>query len=297
MKLKISTTVLTLAALSTLNSHLSTTFAQGALTPPAGPPAPVMKSLDQIEARTPISTTPFTINKPGSYYLTGNFGPSVSIYATYAIDIATNGVTLDLNGFTIHSISNVPNSCAIFLRDGVKNIVIRNGAIEGGVTNNGSGTFSGDGFDYAINYSFLSLNPPRNIRVSNVSVSGCEYGISLPQSEATLVADCVVKTASGFGISAGTIRGCVATDCRLDALYGIQILDSRGSSVTGSGVNASRLASNCYSESTSGIGLQAANAAFCTASRAGGRAIQATVANGCFAYAGTNLITYKYNMP
>ena len=47
----------------------STAFPQGSLTPP-GAPAPTMKSLDQIEARTPISSAPFTINASGSYYLT-----------------------------------------------------------------------------------------------------------------------------------------------------------------------------------------------------------------------------------
>jgi hypothetical protein len=45
------------------------TFAQGILTPP-GAPTPTMKTLDQIEARTPISSLPFTITGPGSYYLT-----------------------------------------------------------------------------------------------------------------------------------------------------------------------------------------------------------------------------------
>ncbi len=29
--------------------------AQGSLTPPPGPPAPVMKTLDQVEARTPLN--------------------------------------------------------------------------------------------------------------------------------------------------------------------------------------------------------------------------------------------------
>ncbi|HEY1120852.1 MAG TPA: hypothetical protein VGE67_04595, partial [Haloferula sp.] len=51
-------------------------FAQGPLTPPPGAPAPLMKSLDQIEARTPLvagqagvaidSNGTITISQPGS---------------------------------------------------------------------------------------------------------------------------------------------------------------------------------------------------------------------------------------
>src|SRR5437868_13887701 len=84
--------------LSTLNPQLSTTFAQGNLTPP-GAPAPTMKTLDQVEARIPISSVPYTISASGSYYLTTNVTATVS----NAITIAASGVTLDLNGFTISS--------------------------------------------------------------------------------------------------------------------------------------------------------------------------------------------------
>src|SRR5215207_11600534 len=47
------------------------TFAQGTLTPP-GAPAQTMKTLDQVEPRKPISSLPFTITQPGSYYVTSN---------------------------------------------------------------------------------------------------------------------------------------------------------------------------------------------------------------------------------
>src|SRR5450432_2839078 len=91
--------------LSTMNSELSTAFAQGSLAPP-GAPAPTMKSLAQIEPRTPISSVPFTIANSGSYYLTTNLTTTVS----NAIVITANGVTLDLSGFTISStVANAAN--------------------------------------------------------------------------------------------------------------------------------------------------------------------------------------------
>jgi hypothetical protein len=78
-------------------------FAQGSLTP-SGAPAPTMKTLAQVEPRTPISAAPYTITNSGSYYLTAVL---TGIAATNGITIQANDVTIDLNGF---SLVGVPGS-------------------------------------------------------------------------------------------------------------------------------------------------------------------------------------------
>ena len=344
MKTTLLKTFLALVWLSTLNSELSTAHAQGALTPP-GAPAPMMKSLDQVEARTPISAAPFTINASGSYYLTTNLTTTVS----NAITIAVSGVTLDLNGFTIAStMANAVNGgYAILLGSGLSDLTILNGHIRSGVTN--SGVYAGSGFNYGIYYAGTA---PVNTRVSGVSVAGClAYGIYLNIGDSTVVEACTVRTMGGHGIRASTIKSCVAVDCRTNAIYGDQVSDSRGestgsgyglyassaandygSSISGTGLRGgsaqncsgysstgigldAAMAQNCYGESN-GLGLQsqgnanncwgyssfgtamsALNASYCTGYRPGGTAIQATIATGCIALNGTNIITYKYNMP
>ena len=65
---------------------------------PTDPPGSTMKTLQEIEPRTPISSIPFTINQPGSYYLTGNL---TSAGAGVGITITSDNVILDLNGFTL----------------------------------------------------------------------------------------------------------------------------------------------------------------------------------------------------
>ncbi|MGD9612047.1 MAG: right-handed parallel beta-helix repeat-containing protein [Kiritimatiellia bacterium] len=100
--------------------------AQGPLVPPAAP-GPTMKSLAQIEPRTAITNVPFMIVQPGSYYLAGSLTS-----ATRGVSIATNGVALDLMGFTLsgdgsgsgHGIE-LYNPAGLPVRD----VVVRNGSV------------------------------------------------------------------------------------------------------------------------------------------------------------------------
>ena len=244
--------------LSTFNSQLSTAHAQGSLTPP-GAPAPTMKSLAQIEPRTPITNTTslVTISQPGSYYLTHN----LTVSTGDGIDINTNNVTLDLNGFTIRSTAASATGNGILLNHGLRNITIANGFIQGGVTNNGSGVYSGSGFGNGIE---LAGSSPVNVLVSRISILGCQGdGINLDSYDSTVVESCTVRTVGSYGIVASTIKGCTTIDCGSYAIYGIQVSDCIGQSSGSTGIYANT-AQNCYGQSNSGYGVYANTAQTCS---------------------------------
>lgn len=268
--------------LSTINSQLSIARAQGALTPP-GAPAPTMKTLDQIEPRTPISSAPFTISASGSYYLTTNLTTTVS----NAIAITAKGVTLDLNGFTIAStVANAANGgTAILLvgtaTEGSSDITICNGHILGGVTNN-LGVFSGSGFANGVYFSGLA---PENVQVLRMTVSGClNNGIYLSFSPLTVVESCTVKTVGALGIAGDTVKGSVASNCGGTGINGNQVFDCNGSGgdygVFGVIVN------NCKGSGNTGIySSSTANNCRGTGGSAG-NGVSATIANNCYGYSG-----------
>jgi len=288
MKTDLNTQVVCTLSLTLFLSSIGSILGQGSLTPP-GAPAPTMKSLSQIEARTPIPTAPFTVLQSGSYYLTTN----IVVSSGDAVTISANNVTLDLNGFSISS--TAPSAAGMGINLGATrrqtNITILNGFITGSVTNDNSGNYGGGGFSYGIGYS--GVNFPRNVRVSGVSVSGCLVdGINV-HSTSTMVQSCSVTTAGGYGILAQIVSDSTAVDCAgTAAIYASQTAHNCSASNIGTGYGLfTYAANNCYGNASSNDGINALTANNCTGASTDGTGVRSLIAANCYgqSFYGTGL--------
>lgn len=227
-----------------LSGGLAYVYSQGPLTPP-GAPAPTMKTLDQIEARTPISTAPFTISTPGSYYVT----QSLTVNGGDGITIAASGVTLDLNGFSLSSTAGSATGTAIRLVRPISNVTISNGNISGGATYDGT-TFSGSGFANGIDVNSAILPPATNVRVSGVSVSSVTgNGIN----GVTSIDHCLTDLTGGLGMSATLVDNSLANNCGNTCITATNVANSRAFALRNVTAVSSFVASNCTAGSETGI--------------------------------------------
>lgn len=255
-----------------------------------------MKSLDQIEPRTPlVSGAPgvsmsgsgsITVSQPGSYYLTGNHSVSSGV----GISVSAANVTLDLGGFTIDS----NNSGTTAIISSQNNVIIRNGIINRwtsrGIELNGIGcqvygvtvsnvgqramTVSGRGtvIDSCVVHS-CSNGIDANTQVPNSSiVTRCHvHGLTQTGSEALVaiyagtVSDCSVKQILSSGTSTST-RGIQATDIRGCTVSDVQAV--AGLAIAINGTNVSQCSyigpASAVAGSASHYGIAAATATGCS---------------------------------
>jgi Right handed beta helix region len=279
MKLKHLFLMLAAAAISTL-------LAQGPLTPP-GAPAPTMKSLDQVEPRTAISSLPFTINQSGSYFLTRNLNFTAA--SGNAITIAASHVTVDLMGFTLTS-ANAVTGDAIHINGTLRNITVKNGMIEGNTTVSISGTapnrtwtVAAAGFSSGIN----AVGPQiTGCHFSQLQISGCRVRGLYGAYQAT--AEQVTATQNGDAgielIDDGSVTNCTAYSNGEGGLLasGGRVANSVSKDNGAIGIRGSAVA-NCTSEGNGSTGITATSVANCTATSNATTGISGSTVANCTA--------------
>ncbi len=182
--------------------------AQSSLTPPSGPPTASMKTLQQVQPRVPLlagqlgvsinAAGTITISLPGSYYLTANV--TLTALAASGVIIASDNVTLDLNGFSIAKTTSTGGAGVFF--GSSKGIRIHSGNILGTTTASGS-SFTTGGFAQGI------IGDGIGARVSDCLVEGvATTGI---QATSGVVEGCIVDVCAGVGIQATTVLNCLVT--------------------------------------------------------------------------------------
>lgn len=96
---------------------------------PPGPPGSDesrMRTLNEIEPRSVISSIPMTITNTGAYVVIRNL---VCTNNGNGIIVQASDVTIDLNGFTLLGSSNSQN--AIIANGSINHLYLRNGTIRG----------------------------------------------------------------------------------------------------------------------------------------------------------------------
>lgn len=246
----LSTTLAAAALAFGVPSALAAGRAAGPLDPPAGVVAPTGKTLTEVEPRTAINAantpgdadaTPslFKITQPGSYMLTGNI---TGVAGKSGIEIASSGVTIDLNGFEM---LGIPGSLdAIACNSGAagpggagtyNNLTIKNGSLR---------SWGGSGMR-------IAPAAASNIRIDSVLASG-NGAMGIQVGSSAIVTNCSALYNATVGISTGDVSTVKACTAYANLGNGIQA----GSHTT---------VSDCAAQENTGRGILAG--AGCTVSR------------------------------
>lgn len=224
----------------------------GPLDPPAGPITPTYKTLTEVEPRTVINdiNTPgdadsiYRITQPGSYYLAGNVA---GVVAKRGIEIASDGVTIDLMGFDLSGVAGSLDGIATTLSS-LSSVSIRNGSVRNwggrGIDLRTQGVRGGSLLDIraiangagglAVSHAFsvvrcsAFMNTGDGINGGFTStVSDCSAwfntGNGFWLGDTVTITNCAADSNQQNGIFAG--NGCTVSACssRLNLLNGIRV--------------------------------------------------------------------------
>ena len=211
----------------------------GELNPPPGAPSPTMKTLDEVEPRTPIGVLPFTISQSGSYYLTGNL---TGVAGQHGITINADGVTLDLNGFTI---TGDPASMdGIGMPSFRQDITIRNGGVAGWPGNGVSARIdNGLVENLIVRECGAGIDSAFGFQISILHCAALEnLGIGIFGNDSSQITGCTARLNGGSGIhvDSGVVTGCASSENGGDGISAVVdsvVLGCTSSENSGSGIS------------------------------------------------------------
>ncbi len=219
--------VIRIACVVSVLAVCSPAVSAGDLAPPAGPVAPTMKTLDEVEPRIPINATNtpgnfnslFRITAPGSYYLTSNV---VGVANRHGISIASDNVTIDLMGFEM---LGVPGSDSAIDSDGNRqNLKVCNGSV---VSWGFDGVDLGFGEGCVIESVRAELNSAVGLSVGDAGlIRGCSAiangSTGITAGNSSVIVDCSASANDGNGISGASYGAIVRCTAELHDFSGIQ---------------------------------------------------------------------------
>lgn len=195
----------------------------GGLSPSEPPADGLMKTLDEVEARTAIASLPYTISAAGSYYLTASLTS-----ATDGITISASNVTLDLNGFTLIG-SGLSSSYEGVKAEGtssnsLSNIKVTNGSV--------------DGFGNSVELLYVNNSSLSNLSLANAGGNGIKLdGSGGGQCNNNSISHCSIykPTTSGINLNgnSGSCEGNSMRKCTIlePNLYGVFLAGCSGNSL------------------------------------------------------------------
>jgi hypothetical protein len=179
---------------------------------------------------TPVATVPTTITTQGIYCLTADL--STAITSGSAIQIDTNNVTLDCNGYKLGGLAAGAGTTAVGIgASGRSNITVRNCSVRGFRTGL---SFSGSG--HAVEDSRFDANTRIGVKVVGDG-SVIQRNLVLNTGGNTANQDPRgIETSEDVDVIDNTVAGVTATGGSGDPAYGIFALTNTAGSISGNRV-------------------------------------------------------------